>query len=138
MSNLHTHAQNANRASLPNSDGNGVIHNEAIIPNQPAEQTVQEACCPGESQGMQTESCTMDGCDCTIDSKPTQQEDAPAVITGKAPTLDVPLTADNEQPPSLDNGSPSSDNVLISRDRGPPKKLLRSGNGLRAPPSKRA
>lgn len=105
---------------------------------QPAEKTTQEACCPGEGQGMQTENCTMDGCDCTISSKPTQQEDAPAVIPANAPTWDVPVTADSERLPSFQDEPPRSENVLISRDQGPPKELHYSANGLRAPPSQRA
>lgn len=39
-SNLHTHSEDENLRSLPNSDGNGVIHNEAVIPSLPQEQTV--------------------------------------------------------------------------------------------------
>ena len=39
-SSLHTHAKTENIRSLPNSDGNGVIHNEAVIPSQPGEQTL--------------------------------------------------------------------------------------------------
>ena len=38
--NMHTHARSANLGSLPNSDGNGVIHNEGLILNQPSQQTV--------------------------------------------------------------------------------------------------
>ncbi|MBI4021366.1 MAG: hypothetical protein HY369_03920 [Candidatus Aenigmarchaeota archaeon] len=37
---MHTHDQTVNIQSLPGSDGNGVIHNEAVIPQQPAEQTL--------------------------------------------------------------------------------------------------
>ncbi|MBI4181768.1 MAG: hypothetical protein HY520_02265 [Candidatus Aenigmarchaeota archaeon] len=37
---LHTHDPAENRRSLPTSDGNGVIHNEGVIPRQPSEQTL--------------------------------------------------------------------------------------------------
>jgi len=37
---LHTHDHQANLNSFPGSDGNGVIHSEAVILRQPQEQTV--------------------------------------------------------------------------------------------------
>lgn len=37
---LHTHDRQENLRSMPRSDGNGVIHNEAVIPSQPGEQTL--------------------------------------------------------------------------------------------------
>ena len=115
----------------------GTIQAYALL-CQPAEAVVQDACCPGEGQGMQTESCTMDGCDCTIGSKPAQQKDAPAVIPANAPTWDVPVIADSEQQPSLGDRPASPVNVVIYRDRGPPKDRHCAANGLRAPPSQRA
>ncbi len=105
---------------------------------QPADKVVQQACCPAEDQGMQSEDCTMGGCDCTIASKPAQQEDAPAVIPANVPSWDVSAVADSEQPPSLDVGPARSENVVIRRDRAPPREPQGSANGLRAPPSQRA
>ena len=105
---------------------------------QPADKVVQQACCPAEDQGMQSEDCTMGGCDCTITSKPAQQEDAPAVIPANAPSWDVSAVADSRQLPSFDVRPASSQNVVTYRDRAPPKEPQNSANGLRAPPSQRA
>ncbi|MCH8979325.1 MAG: hypothetical protein IH945_08810 [Armatimonadetes bacterium] len=105
---------------------------------QPADKVVQQACCPAEDQGVQSEDCTMGGCDCTITSKPAQQEDAPAVVPTNAPAWVVPAVSDSEKLPSFDVGPPRSENVVILRDRAPPKGPQSSANGLRAPPSQRA
>ena len=39
---LHTHDHNANIASLPGSDGNGIIHTEGTIPTAPGEHTLRK------------------------------------------------------------------------------------------------
>ena len=80
----------------------------------------------------------MGGCECTIQSKPLQQEDAPAVMAAKAPTWDSPAVVVSDEQPIFDARLPRSDTVLSIRDRGPPKEPDISGNRLRAPPSLRA
>ena len=100
---------------------------------QPAEKAVQEACCPDGDRGMQTEDCTMDGCDCTFDSSPTQQQDSPAVTAGTTPTWDVSVTATSEQLSTFDDSPVRCDPVVTYRDRGPASVLAISGNGLRGP-----
>ena len=105
---------------------------------QPADKVVQQSCCPAEDQGMQSEDCTMGGCDCTIGSRTQQQEYSPAVVPANAPSWDVPVNADSEQHPVFDDRPPTSKGVHVYRDRAPPKDRHCSANGLRAPPSQRA
>lgn len=105
---------------------------------QPAEKATQDACCPDDSQVVQAQSCTMDGCNCSIDTLPTQNNDSPAVAAAKAQTLDVPVTADSVQEPSFDAVPHDTTLVVSHRERAPPNEPDTSGHGLRAPPSQRA
>ena len=105
---------------------------------QPAERVTQEPCCPNAGHGMQTEGCTMDGCDCTFGSQRTQQKDSPATVSAKAPTWDVPVIEESEQAHTFDDEPPISEKVVTYRDRAPPTEPDFSGHGLRAPPSLRA
>ena len=105
---------------------------------QPAEKVEQESCCPSAEQDMQAEACTMDGCDCTIESQPTKPDQSPINSAPRASTWDFVAIADSDQPPSIDDEAPISDVVATYRDRAPPTTPDLFGNGLRGPPSPRA